>query len=225
MERAEGRLRLLWKRLRKPTAGGFLFAASWAAAAHLGGCASPVEGLWPPEPGAPSHRIVVSVDSWHSVIGIWPEGDARDTSPSGMREWAYAERGYYLEGSDGSSGSVRAMLWPSSGVIVVRADGQSLDEWSPDPPVRTWTFELTPEGHRALREYLESSRASAEPITEERGFLWYEADRSYHLFHHCHHWTAGALRAAGLPVTAFWAPFRWSLEAQLDRAEEMARTE
>jgi hypothetical protein len=211
------------RRFLRATAGTVAAAAAaWLVAAACGGCASPVEGLWPPEPGAASHRITVSVDDWHSVIGIWPEGDSRGAEPSDLREWGYAERAYYHEGSMGSCGSLRAMLWPTEGVVVVHDEGRPMEEWSPDPPVRSWTFELTPEGHRALRAHLEGTLGSDTPFAEERGALWYEADRSYHAFHHCHHWTADALRAAGLPVTSFWAPFKWSLESQLDRAADMA---
>ncbi len=34
------------------------------------GCAAPVQGLWPPQDGAPSHTIVISLDTWHAMIAF-----------------------------------------------------------------------------------------------------------------------------------------------------------
>jgi hypothetical protein len=194
--------------------------AAFLVTAWFGGCASPVEGLWPPAPGDKTFRILVSVDSWHSVIGVWPEGDPGGHDLSLLEEWAYAEKGYYLEGDSGSSGTMRALFWPSTGVVQVTRAGRPWSERTPQPPARTWSFELTEQGYRNLRNHLAGERESARPHLVERDSEWYIADCSYHAFHHCHHWTARALRSAGLPVWAFYALFKWSLEAQLDRAME-----
>lgn len=184
-----------------------------------------MEGLWPPAPGEPSHRVVVSMDGWHSAVGLWPAEDPGGEDPRGYREWAYAEKGYYLEGDAGCCGTLRAVCVPSAGVVMVRHDGKAMAEWSPQPPVRTWEFVLSEAGYRAMVAHLEAEREGEAPIDDSRGFLWYDAARSYHAFHHCHHFTARALRAAGLPVFRTWAQWRWSLAAQLDRAAEMATAE
>src|SRR2546426_91212 len=47
--------------------------ATWAIpglAIFLFGCATPVQELWPPPEGAPTHTIVVSLDTWHAMIAI-----------------------------------------------------------------------------------------------------------------------------------------------------------
>ncbi len=187
------------------------------------GCAQPVSGLWPPGVGDRTFRILVSVDSWHSVIGLWPESDRRGERMLDFEEWGYAEKGYYLEGDTGCSGTCRALFVPSTAVVQVTRAGRPWSERTPQPPGRSWSFELSERGYRCLREHLEKERIP-EPIVARTGpSEWYLAAADYHLFHHCHHWTARALRAAGLPVWSFYAPFRWSLEAQLDRAEKFGK--
>jgi len=187
------------------------------------GCAQPIAGLWPPPEGSPSHRVVVSVDSWHSVVGIYPRAAAGREGTADLEEWSYAERQYYLEGNSAFSGSMRAVFWPSAGVVQVHRGGPPYSERAPQLPVQQWTFQLGDEGFQRLLEWLHASRASAEPISAQAGSLWYEASSSYHGFHQCHHWTANALRAAGLPVWSFYAFTRRGLETQLDRCAEIAR--
>jgi hypothetical protein len=79
--------------------------------------------------------------------------------------------------------------------------------------VERWTFVLSAEGLRKMRAYLDAERGDA--LTRFPG--WYEGVRSYHLFHHCHHFTASALRAGGLPIQPWWAFTGWMVEIQLDR--------
>ncbi len=189
--------------------------------AWFGGCAAPVAGLWPPPADAPAdaitHRIVVSVDSWHSVIGLFPLDDPGGVDMSRLEEWSYADRRYYLDGDTGCSGTMNAMFWPSDGIVQVARLGAPWSERTPQPPARLWSFELTVEGRQAIEAHLHAERSSTEPIRVGRS-TWYPATHDYHAFHQCHHWTARALRSAGLPVWSFYAPFKWTLEAQLDRA-------
>ena len=186
--------------------------------AWFGGCASPIEGLWPPAPGEPTYRIIVSVDSWHSMIGIWPEDDPEGIESASLEEWGYAERGYYLEGDSGSSGTMRALFWPSTGVVQVTCAGRPWSERTPQPPARAWSFNLTERGYENLKAHLTDARECPEPFLVRGAAQWYIAAHDYCAFHHCHHWTARALRAAGLPIWTFYALFKWSFEAQLDRA-------
>jgi hypothetical protein len=202
------------RRCRRAAAGAL---AVYLLIAWMGGCAQPVKGLWPPAAGEPSYHIVVSTDQWHSVIGLWPLDDPEGRSAAGLEEWSYAEKGYYLEGDSGCSGTLRALFVPSAGVLQESRLGRPWSERTPQPPARQWSFRLSERGYRALRSFLESEGASGSPIVEGES-SWYAAAASYHLFHQCHHWTARALREAGLPFWSFYAFFKWSLEAQLDRA-------
>ena len=120
---------------------GPLLAATLAT--FVNGCAQPIERLWPPPPGMATHQIVVSVDSWHSVIGVWPRSGPGSQEPGAIQEWSYAERGYYLEGDMGSSSTIRAIFWPSAGVVAVRDGGPPWSERTPQPPARQWRFTNT----------------------------------------------------------------------------------
>jgi hypothetical protein len=188
--------------------------------ALISGCASPVDGLWPPREGEASYRILVSVDSWHSVIGLWPKDDPRGAKMADIDEWGFVERDYYLDGDSGSSGTMRAMLVLSDGVVVRAREGEPWSERTYDPPARAWSFEISEEGHRRLREHLEAERLSEEPFRTGAS-TFFASTASYHALHHCHHFTARALREAGLPIWSAYSLFKWSLEAQLDRAAEM----
>ena len=212
-------------------------------------CAQPVAALWPPAPGDATHRIVVSTDAWHSVIGLrTPDAPTRDevtsrgsvtelgdatahgdaaASDGGatravFEEWGYAEKGYYLEGSNGVCGTLRALFVPSAAVVVVTRGDRTWAERTPQPPARSWEFDLTDAGLARLIEFLHADVAAPAPISHAGGSDWFDAKSSYHAFHHCHHWTAAALRAAGLPVRPAFALFKWSLESQLDRAARIA---
>ncbi len=210
------------------------------------GCAAPRADLWPPSDATPSHTIIVSVDTWHSMIAF-PRTEGKglrtETQPSEVRspasgfpsqssvlstqhssyeEWGYAEQGWYLEGRMGLGGVFRALFWASPGVVEV---GQYERLWSPrtpDPPSEEFTFRLSPQGYQRLHDHLEATIARREPIPTAGSSQFYAARKAYHVFHHCHHYTARALREAGLPVSTFWALTRGMFTAQLRRAERIA---
>ena len=193
------------------------------------GCASPIEGLWPPAPGEPTHRIVVFSDHWHTSIGVFGPDDPEGIDRSGYREWGYAQKAWYHDGEGGGCSAVcGAIFCPSEAVVVVRSDGQDMTTLTEQGPVLGWEFRLTRAGYRALVEHLEAEKAEATPFSDLRGFDWYRAAHSYHGFHHCHHFTIRALRAAGLPVWRVYALLRPWTRAQLDRAariQEESRAE
>src|SRR5216684_620828 len=90
-----------------------------------------------PDPELRTHDpipIVVSLDAAHSMIALPVEapvfqvrGDHGVTGAadgaSGERcvyeEWGYAERAWYLEKRQGFTGVLRALLWPTEGVVEV----------------------------------------------------------------------------------------------------------
>ncbi len=187
------------------------------------GCATPVSGLWPPEPGTPSHAIIVSVDTWHAMIAL-PAKSVAEGRPTEQKyeEWGYAEEAWYLEGRQGISGILRALFWPSAGVVEIGHYDQVWSERTPQPPAEKFTFHLTDEGFARLRDFLRSTIAAPTPIVEAGGSRFFPGSPSYHVFHQCHHYSARALREAGLPVSVFWALTRRMFSAQLRRAEGMA---
>jgi hypothetical protein len=138
-------------------------------------------------------------------------------------EWGYAERAWYLQGQTGLTGIVRALFWPTEGVVEIGRYDKVWAERTPQPPSELFQFHLSEEGYQRLRHHLRATIAKTEPIASTNGSTFYPATRSYHLFHACHHYAAHALREAGLPISAFWAFSRSSLAMQLQRAARMAR--
>ncbi len=201
----------------------------------LCGCAAPVQELWPPKDGAPSHTIVVSLDTWHAMIAFALEeprrqaGARADARPAPLldrraafEEWGYAEQAWYLEGRQGFTGAVRALFWPSPGVIEVGLHGRIWASRTPQPPSDVFVIRLSETGYQRLRRHLRATIGGTEPLLVTGGSKFYPSKRSYHLFHQCHQYAALALREAGLPVSAFWSFSRAGLALQLRRTVELA---
>ena len=140
--------------------------------------------------------------------------------PVMFEEWGYAERAWYIEGQHGITGVLRALFWPSEGVVEVAEHDQLWADRTPQPPSDLFKFELSEEGYKRLRTHLQSTRESLNSVKAFTRSNFYQATDSYHVFHHCHHYVASALQEAGLPVSTFWALTRTSLAIQLRRAQE-----
>jgi hypothetical protein len=197
--------------------------------------------LWPPTASEPRHRIYVSLDTWHGMIGYQVEGEAdRPEHVEGRppavshqhsllslhpslithhpslfyEEWGYAERSWYVEDRQGAAG-----FWPTAGTVEVGRHEELWAARTPNPPADLFVFELSDEGFARLRRHLQATIAEAEIIARAGGSRFYPSVRSYHAFHHCHHYVARALREAGLPVSSLGALTRTTLAWQLRRAE------
>jgi len=204
----------------------------------LWGCAAPVRSLWPPGPDTSSKSIYVSLDTWHSMIAF-PVEASRSVLRPGRREsadipdegevlfeaWGFAERAWYLEGRQGLGGVLRALFWPSPGVVEVGIHETLWAHRTPQRPSEFFTFRLTEEGFRRLRQHLRLTIEGTEAIPAARPDTFYPAKRPYHLFHTCHQYVAHALRTAGLPVSSLWAFSRGTLAWQLHRASRTAEGE
>jgi Protein of unknown function (DUF2459) len=189
------------------------------------GCVGPKADLWPPAPNTPSRTIYVSVDTWHAVIDL-PDGNSPLTPLPSRRtdfeEWGYAERAWYLEGRQGLTGMLRALLWPTDGVVEV---ARSHDLWAvrtPNPPADLFQFRLSQVGFERLRYHLQSTIADPEPIRSAGESRFYRASHSYHVFHQCHQYAAQALQQAGLPVSSIASFTRTTFAWQLQRAVQQA---
>ena len=162
-----------------------------------------------------SISIVVSLDAAHSMIALPVEapvlnasgdhGIARtDGAPGDPRvyeEWGYAERAWFLEKRQGFTGVLRALLWPTEGVVEVGVNQSIWAERTQKPPVEAFRFQISKTGYLKLRSYLRATIASEEPVGIVGNSRFCVARSSYHLFHHCHHYTAKGLREAGLPIS------------------------
>ena len=207
----------------------------------LGGCASPIPNLWPPPSDASARTIYVSLDTWHAVIALPIQQEAISDQPSALsfmegspthnsafrtqdsfEEWGYAERAWYLEGRTGFTGILRALFWPTEGVVEVGQYDRVWADRTPQPPSDLFLFRVSEEGYRRLRRHLRSTVSNDTPVASLSQSTFYPAVRSYHLLHTCHQYAASALREAGMPISAFWAFNRTSLAWQLRRAARIA---
>jgi len=178
-----------------------------------------------------SISIFVSLDAAHSMIALPVEesvshvrGDHRvagtDSAPGEphvYEEWGYAERAWYLEKRQGFTGVLRALLWPTEGVVEVGTHELIWAERTQKPPVEAFRFQICEAGYRNLRSYLRATIASEEPVGIVGNSRFCVARSSYHLFHHCHHYTAKGLREAGLPISMSGALTRDGFAWQLRR--------
>jgi hypothetical protein len=175
--------------------------------------------------------IVVSLDAAHSMIALPVEapmfhvrGDHGvtdiDSAPRARlvhEEWGYAERAWYLEKRQGFTGVLRALLWPTEGIVEVGVHDSIWAERTQKPPVEAFRFQISEAGYRSLRSYLRATIASEEPVGVIGNSRFCIARSSYHLFHHCHHYTAKGLREAGLPISMRVALTRDGFAKQLRR--------
>jgi hypothetical protein len=178
-----------------------------------------------------SVSIVVSLDAAHSMIALPVEvpvfhvGGNHEISKTDSlprerpvhEEWGYAERAWYLEKRQGFTGVLRALLWPTEGAVEVGIHESIWAERTKKPPVETFRFQISEAGYRSLRSYLRATIASEEPVGVVGNSRFCLARPSYHLFHHCHHYTAKGLREAGLPIPTRIALTRNSFAKQLRR--------
>ena len=175
--------------------------------------------------------IVVSLDAAHSMIALPVEAplfhvggdhgvsDAHGApgKPHVYEEWGYAERAWYLEKRQGFTGVLRALLWPTEGVVEVGIHESIWAERTQKPPVEAFRFQISKAGYGSLRSYLRATIASEEPVGIVGNSRFCVARSPYHLFHHCHHYTAKGLREAGLPISMKGALTRNGFAKQLRR--------
>lgn len=177
-----------------------------------GGCAGAGPAPLPRESEIGRRVIVVSVDTWHAMIAF-------PLSNGGFEEWGYAEQAWYLEGRQGLTGALRALLWPTAAVVEVTVSDRLWAERTPQPPADVFVLQIGEGGYRRLRDHLAATIAAPEPepVAVLDGSRFYRARRAYHLFHQCHHYAARALAAAGLPLAATSTFTRSAFAAQLQR--------
>mgnify|MGYP001557996175 CR=1 FL=1 len=179
----------------------------------------------------PDLTIIVSLDAAHSMIalpiesslshaggdhGVTGKDDALE-EPHVYEEWGYAERAWYLEKRQGFIGVLRALLLPTEGVVEVGIHQSIWAERTQKPPVEAFRFQISKAGYLSLRSYLQSTIASEEPVGIVGNSRFCVARSPYHLFHHCHHYTAKGLREAGLPISMTGALTRNGFARQLRR--------
>lgn len=94
------------------------------------------------------------------------KAQAAASSPQSFRfeEGGYAERAWYVEGRQGLIGVLRALFWPTEGVVEVGVHSQVRAERTPQSPADLIIFRISDTGAQRLYRYLRAT-------ISERGFI------------------------------------------------------
>jgi uncharacterized protein (TIGR02117 family) len=139
---------------------------------------------------------------------VWPQ--VRDFADFQLVEVGWGEREFYMAPAGTSGMALRAALRPTSSVLhLVGFDG-GVERFF--PASQAVEIKLSGRGLERLTKFVEDAYA-----TDAAGAVirlgpgqypnsrFYLAREPYHLFRTCNVWTARALRAAGCPITPFYA--------------------
>lgn len=233
---------------RRATACAFVcrFAVACAAVLVLmfagAGCAVSQAVADAASTTAPAHRVHVVFHGWHSGIAVraadvppqaWPA--RRDFPQAEFLEVGWGDRAYYMAADPSVWLGLRALLWPTPGVLhVVAFDGPPERRF---PPAGVVELELNAPGFASLVASVRDSHErvpsppgrppSAPPGGDAddwppplgpglyRNSLFYASRERFHLFKTCNVWTASVLAAAGVPLRPASALTAGALFAQL----------
>jgi uncharacterized protein (TIGR02117 family) len=192
-------------------------------------CLGPVRDLHPPRSGEAAVTVHVVRHGWHSGLVIrrdqippaaWPE-QARFPAARFL-EVGWGDRVFYQSPDAGIRLAIEASLASEGSVLHVA--GLDL------PPAEHFAHaEITPvvlsaRGADALAHFVSRAYArdaAGRPIDLGPGLYpgsrFYAATGRYSLVYTCNSWIAGALRAAGCPITPAWALTAGNLTFQARR--------
>jgi uncharacterized protein (TIGR02117 family) len=192
--------------------------------------------LWPPAhgpaaaPGAPAPArgdiVYVIAGGWHTELAVPVEGLsgalarlAATFSGVPYLIFGWGARNFYMAPNPGVGDLLRAAV-PGPAVMLVIPLGVPPTAYL--GPANTWAIPLSRAGAASLSQFLWDSLAKSEagaPIRAGDGpypqSVFYSASATYDASDTCNTWTAEALHAAGLPVSAAGVVFARQLVDQL----------
>ena len=210
-------------RTRRPLTDGLPLAAIVFLACLLAmGCAAQATPDPPPAPAPATvqdklHRIHVVRHGWHAGIVVraadvppdaWPA--RREFADAEYLEVGWGDRAYYQAKEPSIWLGLRALLWPSPGVLhIVAFSGPPERAF---PAAEVIALDITPQGLDRLVDAVAASHerdADGTPITFGPGLYgrsrFYASRDRFHLLATCNAWTAGLLREAGTTL----GPLAW----------------
>lgn len=192
-------------------------AALCAFIALSWGCAGPVKGLYPPVEGEPVKSVYVVSHGWHTGIvvnrrdipeGVWPEH--HDFPDSEHLEVGWGDRDFYQAAEPTSGLALKAAFWPTSSVLHIMAFRGPVEGFLRGS--ESIKIRLSAQGFQELGAFIQGAYARDEagrtiPLGPGQygTSRFYLAGGKYFLLRTCNNWIARALRAAGCPVTPFYA--------------------
>lgn len=199
------------------------------------GCASPVEGVFPPMRGEPTRPVWLVQHGWHTRVAVqtrdvdpavWPESE--EWGDAAYLEVGWGDAAFYPAEDPGILLALNAALRPTPAVLHVRALDRPPREAYPGQ--RVVRLHLSPRGFERLTRFIHDSYArdtQARPVrtapAHDARSAFYAATGRYHLLNTSNTWSAAALRAAGAPVAPRWTITAGGVMCQAARAAGAAR--
>jgi uncharacterized protein (TIGR02117 family) len=162
---------------------------------------------------ARSETVTVIAGGWHTELALPRDALAGELTALAPRfpgarylVFGWGARDFYMA-RDPDLGDVLRAMTPGPAVVLIAPLGVPPEAWV--GPRNSVVLPITAAGGTALSSYLWAALAkdpqgAPRPIAAGpyAGSLFYAGTGTYDLAHTCNTWTAEALRAAGLPVTA-----------------------
>ena len=202
------------------------------------GCAAQSDLGAAPAADAPAatHRVHVVRHGWHSGIVVRaadvPE-HARPARPQIVGpdhlEVGWGNRAYYQAPDPSLWLGLRALLWPTSGVLHMVAFSGPVEHYFASTEIVA--LQVTPQGLARLVAAVSANHeqdAAGQPIRLGPGLYgtsrFYASNEAFHLFATCNVWVAAMLREAGVSVSPALSPTSGMLFAQLRRHGQVIRS-
>lgn len=183
----------------------------------LSSCVSSRTELFPPKPGETTVNVFVISHGWHTGIIVPREAvdpnafkEMADFDSFRFVEFGWGERSFYMSERPSFWGGIRAALWRNDSVVHIVGFNQPPAFEFPYSDI--YQLKLTQKGFLELIKFITGSvervgdqkAAQLGPGLYGSGFF-YPSNRTFHLFAMCNRWTALSLRAAGTPISTFYA--------------------
>ena len=178
---------------------------------------------------ATMHPVHVVRHGWHSGIVVrtadvpehtWPA--RREFPDAEYLEVGWGDRAYYQATDPSLWLGLRALLWPTAGVLHMVAFSGPVEHYFASAEIVA--LQLTPQGFARLVAAISASHeldAAGQPIPLGPGLYgksrFYASREAFHLLATCNVWVAAMLREAGVPVSPTLSPTSGALFAQLRR--------
>ena len=184
---------------------------------------------------ATTHRIHIVRHGWHSGIVV-RAADVPMQAWLARREFADAEylevgwgdRAYYPAPDPSAWLGLRALLWPTAGVLHMVAFSGPVEHYFASAEIVA--LQITPQGLAQMVAAISASHeldAAGQPIRLGPGLYgtsrFYASNEAFHLFSTCNVWVAAMLREAGVPISPTLSPTSGALFAQLRRHGQVIR--
>ena len=184
---------------------------------------------------ATMHRVHVVRHGWHSGIVVraadvseraWPA--RREFIGAEHLEVGWGDRAYYPAPDPSVWLGLRALLWPTAGVLHMVAFSGPVEHYFASAEIVA--LQITPQGFAQMVAAISASHeqdAAGQPIPLGPGLYgtsrFYASREAFHLFATCNVWTAAMLREAGVPLSPTLSPTSGALFAKLRRHGHVIR--